>query len=213
MMLEQGCDFCAEGSSGQIDRHYTNLIGRSSRILLNLPSLYVIPTLSPIVVNHLLLVPRKHVSAKIQLSGFDKQDFTAAERRIRENLARPGSAVITFEHGIGTGSHGGCGVSHCHIHMLPLDRPVAAKFFELCLNALRGSVATETADLLPGDSYVYIRNDDNTGISQTIVRRGDFPSQFLRNLVEDAMNMRRTNWRELVRSDHMRETLAAPEWM
>jgi hypothetical protein len=53
---------------------------------------------------------------------------------------------------------------------------------------------------------------DGDSTSSAMVRRGDFPSQYLRNLIEDAAGMDRTNWRDIVRSELLHETLAAPHW-
>jgi hypothetical protein len=94
---------------------------------------------------------------------------------------------------------------------MPLQHRIAARALELLRHAALGHFMQDTFDLQPGDSYVYMRSDGDS-TSSAMVRRGDFPSQYLRNLIEDAAGMDRTNWRDIVRSELLHETLAAPHW-
>jgi diadenosine tetraphosphate (Ap4A) HIT family hydrolase len=208
---DYSCDFCTEGRSGQINPEFAAAVGQTTRIVHRLASLYVVPTLSPIVKNHVLLIPMGHITSRLQLSEVERDSVAAAESHLRMLLASPARSIVTFEHGIGKGMRGGCGISHFHIHMLPLKKHVAKKALNLLSQSSLGELADDVLELRPGDSYVYMRSDsDNT--STTLVRRGEFPSQFLRNLIEDAVGITRTNWREIVRSELLRETLMAPQW-
>jgi diadenosine tetraphosphate (Ap4A) HIT family hydrolase len=209
--IESKCDFCTEGYSGQLNAKFAAAICRRTRILVKDASFYVVPTISPIVTNHILLIPMSHVTSRPQLAPAEREAVTVAEKELRGLLASPAHSIVSFEHGIGEGAHGGCGVSHFHIHIMPLQHRIAAKALELLRHAPLGHFMQDTFDLQPGDSYVYMRSDGDS-TSSAMVRRGDFPSQYLRNLIEDAAGMDRTNWRDIVRSELLHETLAAPHW-
>jgi len=209
--IESKCDFCTEGYSGQLDAKFAAAIGRRRRMLLKDASLYVVPTISPIVMNHILLIPMRHVTSRPQLAPAEREAVAVAEKELTSLLASPARSIVSFEHGIGEGSHGGCGVSHFHIHMMPLQHRIAAKALELLRHAPLGHFMQDIFDLQPRDSYVYMRSDGDSA-SSAMVRTGDFPSQYLRNLIEDAAGMDRTNWRDIVRSELLHETLAAPHW-
>jgi diadenosine tetraphosphate (Ap4A) HIT family hydrolase len=209
--MEGTCDFCMEAVSGEVDSRFETAIGRRSRTLLQFTSLYVVPTISPIVANHILLIPRKHVTSRPQLTAAKQDAVTSAEGNLRRLLAAPGRSVVSFEHGIGEGLHGGCGVSHFHVHMMPLEHDIAAMALKLLRNSPLGSFTDDLAELQPRDSYVYMRADGD-GASAATIRKGEFPSQYLRNLVEDAAGIDRTNWRDIVRSELLEETLVAPQW-
>jgi diadenosine tetraphosphate (Ap4A) HIT family hydrolase len=210
--IEGTCDFCTEAVSGEVDSKFAAAIGRRSRTLLQFTSLYVVPTISPIVANHILLIPRRHVTSRPQLAAAERDDVTSAESDLRRLLAAPGCSIVSFEHGIGEGSHGGCGVSHFHVHIMPLEHDIAAKALTLLRHSPLGSFTEDLIELHPRDSYVYMRSDGD-GASAAMIRKGEFPSQYLRNLVEDAAGIDRTNWRDIVRSELLEETLVAPHWM
>jgi len=211
VQANHSCDFCTEAQSDSVRPEFVSIIGGESRTLLKFPGLYVIPTLSPIVANHVLIIPKTHVTSRLQLDPASREQLTAAENYVRKVLASPANTVMTFEHGIGIGMTGGCGVSHLHVHMMPLECHVAERAQSLLQQSKLGEGSAGLLYLSSRDSYVYMRCD-TAGILSTLVRTGDFPSQFLRNLIEDASGMPRTNWRDMVRSELLRETLMAPHW-
>lgn len=206
------CDFCAEARSDQINPEFALAIGRTSRTLLRFPSVYVIPTLSPVVANHVLLVPTSHVTSRPQLDPTQRGDLAEAERHVRGLLASPAHSIVTFEHGIGEGRYGGCGVSHLHIHMMPLGHYAATEALRRLSQSPLGESLTDPLHLGPGDSYVHMRRETDS-TADLVVRKGEFPSQFLRNLVEGALGVERTNWRDMVRSELLAETLVASHWI
>ena len=208
---DYSCDFCTEGRSGQINPEYAGAVGQTTRIVRRWSSLYAVPTLSPIVKDHILLIPMDHVTSRPQLSTIERDSITTAESHLRMLLASPTRSIVTFEHGIGRGLRGGCGISHLHIHMLPLETGTAKEALNLLSQSSLGELVDDVLELRPSDSYVYMRSDSDS-TSTTLVRRGEFPSQFLRNLIEDAAGIARTNWREIVRSELLKETLMAPQW-
>ena len=95
--------------------------------------------------------------------------------------------------------------------MMPLEHDIAALALKLLRNSPLGSFTDDLIQLQPRDSYVYMRTDGD-GASAATIRKGEFPSQYLRNLVEEAAGIDRTNWRDIVRSELLEETLVAPQW-
>jgi diadenosine tetraphosphate (Ap4A) HIT family hydrolase len=206
----RACDFCTEGQSGRVSDDYAASIGRSSRVLLRLPALYVIPTLSPLAPNHLLLIPNRHVTSRAQLLRAEFAAITQAEDIIGIRLSAPGIRTLVFEHGIGQGLDGGCGISHLHTHMLPLAPDVADRAIDLLRLSALGITKRGLHEIQPGESYVFMRTHGQAQNSE--LRAGEFPSQYLRNLVEDAAGIDRTSWRDLVRPQFLQETLRSPQW-
>jgi diadenosine tetraphosphate (Ap4A) HIT family hydrolase len=206
------CDFCVEAVSGKINPTYVGEIGQTSRILSSWRSFYLVPTISPIVKNHILLIPKRHVTAQTHLSLEESEEFAFIEREITAKLIQEETSVVFFEHGIGRGAAGGCGVSHCHIHVMPLDQSIAESFIQRFQRLEVGATSKGLTSISATQSYTYVHLESGTS-AISMVREGIFPSQFLRNLLEDTLGMPHSNWRDITQTALFSETLVSAEWL
>jgi diadenosine tetraphosphate (Ap4A) HIT family hydrolase len=146
------------------------------------------------------------------LSSSESAELAIIEREVATRLVQAKSSVLFFEHGIGKGASGGCGISHCHIHVMPLDQNIATSFIQRFRKLEFGVPGEHLSAISAKQSYTYVRleSDEST---VAIARKGDFPSQFLRNLLEDTIGVPRSNWRDISQTQLFSETLVSTEWL
>ncbi|MCI0536339.1 MAG: HIT family protein [Verrucomicrobiales bacterium] len=108
--------------------------GLATRIVAQTDNFLALPSVSPLARGHLLILPRSHIPSMTQLASEKFDEFLAFARehcrRIEERLG----SVLVFEHGVGRGEAGGCGVDHAHLHILPLS-PSSAERVRTVVNA------------------------------------------------------------------------------
>ena len=116
------CDFCKEQRlfPSEASRRHPELID-GARIALSKDHFFVIPSLGQLVVDHSLIVTRRHVTSSAKLEP-------EALIQLREIFSKllgkcgQGKSWLFFEHGVPDdgGGYGGCGICHCHVHCLPV---------------------------------------------------------------------------------------------
>jgi len=129
------CDFCKEknGLPTRYHKLYENEINFRERIIHRYDNFYLLPTLGQITPNYLLITSNHHITGSSQLNicGFNeltniKNDIISINKNIKNGK------TLFFEHGIpyeGIQCFGGCGISHLHIHAVPMPNMDIAKFF------------------------------------------------------------------------------------
>ena len=95
---------------------------------------------------------------------------------------------------------------------MPLDRNIAATFIQRFRGLDFGILSEHLSAIPPKRSYTYVRLESDVS-AVTIVREGNFPSQFLRNLLENTIGVPRSNWRDISQTQLFSETLASAEWL
>ena len=125
-------------------------------------------------------------------------DFVSDIHRRMADLYGP---IAWFEHGIGKGQQGGCGVSHAHLHLLPLAR----REVEECVERISRDFALEAFGRLdrflactPSDSsYIALGTRDLAWGFYT----EDVPSQFVRRAIAQVVGSNAFDWRDYTGSD------------
>jgi diadenosine tetraphosphate (Ap4A) HIT family hydrolase len=181
------CCFCREGQSE---------VG--GRVVRSSPRFVAVPTVSPLGPGHLLILPRAHVTSLAQLGGAlaaELLDF--AENCVAAVTADFGSSLI-FEHGVGAGSTGGCGIDHAHLHILPLDHAMIARTIDAIDTRFALGPPTRFIDAIqhtsPSDSYALV----GTNLSAVrIAVASDIPSQFIRMTIANLQGRQSWDWRQL----------------
>jgi diadenosine tetraphosphate (Ap4A) HIT family hydrolase len=80
------------------------------------------PSLGALARGHTLLIPQEHHTAFALLPGDMRRRTEHLLDRFEASFKRSGRGMIWFEHGSADdGSSGGCGITHAHIHMVPVD--------------------------------------------------------------------------------------------
>ncbi len=193
------CCFCEEIAVNRIPETFAGNCSLTSRIAFSSDNFVVLPSVSPLVEGHVLLLPKDHITSLAQLTEDNKEEFDSllqfVYRKVGDLWARP----IIFEHGVGNGRTGGCGVTHAHLHIVPI--PSVHK------ESLWSSIARELGDfpsqaplleildhLDAEDSYIIV-GDDTIQISCCV--REDLPSQIMRRLIAETLSLSNWNWRQM----------------
>src|SRR6266478_4778425 len=115
------CDFCNEPSGGR-ENSFGRLYGThpESRVLFRSDNFAVIPSLGQIVEGYLLVLPIEHFKAVGDLSDHYLDEFVVVSREVGKILRDQYGPYIFFEHGTRSEGVGGCGISHAHLHAVPL---------------------------------------------------------------------------------------------
>ena len=61
----------------------------------------VFPTVSPLVLGHILIAPKRHVNSTLQCSGLENQHIDAILEKLHGLLANDVNTIAIFEHGVG----------------------------------------------------------------------------------------------------------------
>src|ERR1043166_3757223 len=133
------CPFCIESVTGLLAEEYRQAFDISSRIVYEDSDFLVLPSISPLAIGHVMIVPKQHVTSLVQMEKSTFDNLSALKSRIVHTMEDSSSNVLWWEHGIALGASGGCGVSHAHIHFLPLP-----------MNILHGAITTISEKI--GDS-------------------------------------------------------------
>jgi hypothetical protein len=152
----------------------------------------VLPTVSPIVEKHLLVLPKKHINTMKQLSDNEKQMLVVLVKNIIELF---NGEYFLFEHGAFPDNGNTCGVDHAHIHILSIENKIARTIIDFVKN-------TYVTDSYPhlisslndkNDKPYLLFGNDYEGMcccNNTI-----FPSQFMRKILCDNLGIIDWNWR------------------
>jgi diadenosine tetraphosphate (Ap4A) HIT family hydrolase len=125
------CDFCKElrNLPCTFSRRHVDLAGK--RAVRVAPDCCLLPSLGPLVHGHSLLLPAQHVTSLARLKA---EAFTSVVTKA-DDWARKvpnGKIPLMFEHGTPTDEtlHGGCGICHCHLHLLPMPIDSCQRCYE-----------------------------------------------------------------------------------
>jgi diadenosine tetraphosphate (Ap4A) HIT family hydrolase len=199
---------------GVLDSKFSTYTHIRERILLESENFIVIPSISPLGANHLLIFPRTHISSLAQINHAQNKELYQIVKKILKKLVEEFSnenqSVILFEHGVAKGQIGGCGVDHAHLHILPCNsdmpkevltklsgkfsKPEKIKFDEI------STIDDSVNYLLIGD---YLDNF-------FIYKGSNFESQAIRKIICEYMNIDAWDWKMLTNSSAFEKTLQ--EW-
>jgi diadenosine tetraphosphate (Ap4A) HIT family hydrolase len=115
------CDFCKEidARPSTFSRRHTEIKSR----LVATGTGFILPSLGPLVPGHALLLPREHVTSLARLNdSVAFGEITSRADEWAQKIASIGETPLMFEHGTPSddNTHGGCGICHCHLHLVPL---------------------------------------------------------------------------------------------
>jgi diadenosine tetraphosphate (Ap4A) HIT family hydrolase len=190
------CCFCAEfaGEATDFHRLYPDLAGR---MVLETERFVVLPSLGQLAQGHLLIVPRLHATSFGELDEAARREVEKLYSDLRALMGRQFSPPVCFEHGSSRSADaGGCGITHAHLHLVPLGgrraetpRPAGAGWRETRpVNWL-----DEAANLASqGLGYLMWHGPDASPLLDVV---SDLPSQYLREHVAGVLGHDRWDWR------------------
>jgi diadenosine tetraphosphate (Ap4A) HIT family hydrolase len=125
------CDFCKElrEMPCTFSRRHVELADKRA-IQLSSHS-YILPSLGPLVAGHALIVPVSHVTSLARLRNEVFSDLVAKADDWAGKVTQD-KIPLMFEHGTPSENtmYGGCGICHCHLHVLPMPHGSCERFYE-----------------------------------------------------------------------------------
>ena len=104
---EKNCPFC-------------NIDTSSSKIIINkYDTAIAFEDKYPIVTNHTLIIPLRHVSSFFELSSFEKRCCFLIMDELKIMLQAKDKTITGFNIGFNDGIDAGQTIFHCHIHVIP----------------------------------------------------------------------------------------------
>lgn len=201
------CEFCDEFSGGTrntfVERYRDDHVDRT---ILETRGFKIVPSLGHIVQGYLLLIPRDHYCALADLPTESLRELEQLKTMLVGSLRSKYGDYILFEHGARTENSGGCGISHAHLHAVPL--PVEKDLLQTLrasfphqqiprISALRG--------IPPDCSYLYyedVRGDCH------VFYPAFLPSQYMRRLIAERLGVEHWDWRSRGREESVLVTRA-----
>jgi len=194
------CEFCDEFSGGtrnSFAEHYHDEQG--GRTILETNGFKVVPSLGQIVRGYLLLIPRDHYCALADLPAELLWELEQLKKMLVGSLRSKYGDYVLFEHGARTENSGGCGISHAHLHAVPLSaekdllQTLRASFRHQQISGISGLRGIPT-----GCSYLYyedVRGDCHVFYPTFL------PSQYMRRLIAERLGVENWDWRIRGRED------------
>jgi diadenosine tetraphosphate (Ap4A) HIT family hydrolase len=173
------------------------MTGLRNRIVAETRRLVAFPSVTPVAPGHLLIAPREHVTSLAQLDIAAIRELIGLVEQLSTTLRRVWHPPTVFEHGVGRGKAGGCGIAHAHLHLLPMPAPsrdIAREHIERAFKLTDAGALDTWFAAAPSElSYVAFGTMDRcvTATSEHV------PSQFLRRCVARALGRRQSDWRDL----------------
>lgn len=190
------CCFCAEITNKVMPDEFRTLSGVDIRIVAATENFIALPSISPLVAGHILVLPRLHVTGLLQVPSMLDELVTLVSS-LRSHLEQEFGPTVIFEHGVGRGHNGGCGVDHAHLHILPLaaqaTAEAAARVAAAFGQATSGSFAQLAVNYDAESSYILF---GSSVMSLDLRLTDNIPSQFIRKVIAGAIGKRQWNWRE-----------------
>jgi diadenosine tetraphosphate (Ap4A) HIT family hydrolase len=203
------CCICEEIASRRLPERFQRAYGTIDRICVESKDFIAFPTVSPLVVGHMLVFPKNHVSSLSKLSVPLIESLCQLATEIATEVALHGSSLYFFEHGVLEDGKGSCGISHAHLHVLPLDSSVTSvltrkaslrfppHFSGKLTSLLASGKNHESPYLLFGESL----SDLHLTFAPAI------PSQFMRHLIAANIGLPDWDWRRLTGIQRFRKTM------
>jgi len=201
------CDFCDEFTGGTLNA-FSILYGDSiaSRVILSSDNFNVIPTIGQIVEGYVLIVPKLHVRSFADLPAGLRPELNYVLEVIRSASRVGYGTCVKFEHGARTDSSGGCGVSHAHLHLVPVassNDPIDAikrnNDFEII------ETFDQVFEASSGFPYLYY---EDTHSKKYLFKTEHIPSQYVRQLLARKLGCKSWDWRSAKRETRLLRTIA-----
>jgi diadenosine tetraphosphate (Ap4A) HIT family hydrolase len=198
------CDFCKERA--KLPTTFSRLFPKfGDRVAHSTEHFHLVPTISQISPEHALLISNKHVTASAQLDSKALQEAGVFIDKWATKLNDDKKTAFVFEHGLPfeSTSYGGCGICHCHIHVL--STPISDETLEDKLEAFLRTKQYEPkkreikswVDIaqFKQDPYISVR----VGLKRPVVvfvfgHNQPVESQLMRQFAASSKEEQRDNW-------------------
>lgn len=207
MQVAARCDFCDE-FSGKSESTFNRIYGCNprARVLFRSDDFVLVPSLGQLAEGHLLLLPIKHWTAVGDLDDRLLVDFAGLYGAVLEILRREYGPCVAFEHGVRSGGAGGCGISHAHLHFVPLATaldPIVSLHLKFPHKSL-GNLS-ELGNKSKGMVGYMLYVDSNSRIY--LFDTPNLESQFMRKTLTTNLSSNEWDWRAAGREERLLATM------
>jgi diadenosine tetraphosphate (Ap4A) HIT family hydrolase len=202
--IDKKCCFCREIHEKTIDQKIVDNYEVRNRIIFEDEIFVILPTVSPLVKNHLLVLPKGHLNTMKQLSGHEKDILFTLVKKILMPLD---CDYFIFEHGAFPGNGNTCGVDHAHLHVLPLQKEISNKAIKRLLEQFLVENTMPFNEILDNNieaPYLLFANDVEHVYCAV---NSEFPSQTIRKILGDILNIANPDWKEYTNPKYFIETI------
>jgi len=196
--FELSCQFCKEFGDNLFPIEFVRNCDIVNREIDRSNSFIAIPSISPISKGHVLIAPKDHVTSMMQIDDSVVDELVSFVNTIVDSIAVNFKTPIIFEHGVGKGKAGGCGVDHAHLHILPIDEEIVSRLLFIINREFHLVQTSSLQDFIRGGdsikSYLLFGNS----LREMFFSYSDqIPSQYLRRVISKEVGNRFWDWKKL----------------
>ncbi|CAN5779743.1 hypothetical protein BH09VER1_BH09VER1_17600 [soil metagenome] len=205
---QNGCCICEEIGNHRFPEHLRGIYGLADRTCAETSDFIAFPTVSPLVKGHMLIFTKHHVPSLRKTSRKSIQSLQELATQIAARVSPEADHVFFFEHGVMADGKGSCGITHAHLHVLPLDPATIAsviqetstvfppQHFGSLSSLLHSDLNDESPYLLFGQNISELKLSFATTI----------PSQFMRRIIATKLGLGDWDWKKLTGINRFRAT-------
>lgn len=184
------CPFCKENKNRE-----DSPINKS-RIIMETENFIVFPTTGGFVDNYQLIVPKKHLNCFGELNETMQKELNQIiswQKMINKKYFNKETCM--FEHGALIPSDvSGKSIVHAHLHVFPNDKSLLEKINNYNFNIIQINKVEDLNYICHQyETYLYYCDVDN---KKYVITHQGIPSQFLRKILAENLNIKDWNWRE-----------------
>ncbi|MBA7682243.1 hypothetical protein ES703_90592 [subsurface metagenome] len=205
------CCLCVE-LRGELDSEFCHRYQGvlPNRIITETENFVVVPSIGQIVEGYLLIVAKAHHPSMGCLSDSEIKELEDLMQRTRLLLTPTYGRPLFFEHGVVDGiESGGCGISHAHIHAVPLADEV--DLLPLIQQSFRGcsiqSLTGLTQKALYDRPYLFYEDQQANRYLFDLHAANGIPSQYLRRAIASKLGSQEWDWRSFGQENKLLATL------
>lgn len=204
------CVFCRE-ISGSRETNFAKLYPElSSRVIAETESFIAFPCIGQLIDGHFLVIPKIHnptIAQSLFGDGSLKGELQSILSKAHKFINMEQEQSLYFEHGALGAEHGGCGIYHAHLHVLPNAGGINCRdLFAQASDSNTSNLFKIYSEVLPEKSYAIIGSDEmgfhHWQLSQPL------ESQTIRKYVANCLGTSEWDWRKSGSEKNMHSLLS-----
>lgn len=203
------CCMCEEIRDKRLQGNFQKAYNIDNRICFENEYFVSFPSVSPLKVGHMLVFPKRHVTSLSKLNEDERVDLSSFLTTVCGRLYQSLGDLYYFEHGVPNDLAGGCGITHAHLHILPLNKELSVLVNTKVLEEHEKSLVSNIRNLArvleeqPQSSYLLFGEKlDCLNLVVTPV----IPSQYMRKIISLVLGNDVWDWRLATGIEFFRDT-------
>lgn len=194
-MAMEDCNFC-KIINDKYHHEHGNIIAETETLI-------VLPSLGGFVENYQLIIPKEHIFCFGELT---KEELIVLnmiiiwQQEINKKYFNKGT--LLFEHGaLNPKNESGKSVVHAHLHIFPSEKSMLDEINKYDFGVEKINDISDLKEICQiYETYLYYHDLDG---QDYIITHHGVPSQFLRKVMADSLDIKEWNWREFPHQDAM----------